>query len=44
MFSSSPRRPGGGAAAPVQVAAELREVDRRRSGRGPVKAQVSGCR
>lgn len=41
-FSSAPRRPGG--AAPVEVAAELREVDGRRSGRGAVEAEVSGRR
>lgn len=37
--------PGGaGAAAAVEVAAELREVNGGRSGCRTIKAQISGCR
>lgn len=40
--SSSP--PGGASSTtPVEVAAELGEVDCGRSGRGTVEAKVSGC-
>lgn len=40
VFLPPPCRPGG--AAPVEVAAELREVDRGRPGGGAVEAEVSG--